>query len=77
MVSNELLGWGLNMFYRSNLDLSYSRGTKIQIDKLQWKQMANQMGSYLPKSGHSTTQTEYLFEVENDWHEGNIFVKRW
>ena len=31
---------------------------KIQIDNTQWKQMAYRVGSYFPKGGHSTTQTE-------------------
>ena len=31
---------------------------KSQTDKIQWKQMANRVGSYFPKGGHSATQTE-------------------
>ena len=27
-------------------------------DKRQWEQMANQVGSYFPKGGHSATTTE-------------------
>ena len=31
---------------------------KSQMDKIQWEQMANRVGSYFPKGGHSATQTE-------------------
>ena len=31
---------------------------KTQTDKIQRKQMANRVGSYFPKGGHSATQTE-------------------
>ena len=31
---------------------------KSQIDKIQWGQMANRVGSYFLKGGHSATQTE-------------------
>ena len=30
----------------------------LQIDKIQWEQIANRAGSYFPKDGHSATQTE-------------------
>ena len=32
--------------------------TKSKIDKIQWEQMANQVGSYFPKGGHTVTYTE-------------------
>ena len=31
---------------------------EIHVDKIKWEQMANRVGSYLPKSDQSATQTE-------------------
>ena len=42
----------------SALKTKMGNNKKSQIDKIQWEQMANRVGSYCPKGGHSATQTE-------------------
>ena len=37
----------------------------LKIDKIQGEQMANQVGNYFPKGGHSTTQTELKVKWTN------------
>ena len=45
---------------KANPALKTRTGNKqiLQIEKIQWEQIANRAGSYFPKGGHSATQTE-------------------
>ena len=54
--------------YKTNPTLKTKMGynLKLQIDNIQWKQMANRAGSYFPKGGHSATQTELKVYWTND-----------
>ena len=44
---------------KANIALNTKAENKyiLQIDKIQWEQVANRAGSYFPKGGHSATQT--------------------
>ena len=44
---------------KANPALKTKMGNNLnKIDKLQWEQMTNRVGSYFPKGGHSATQTD-------------------